>query len=288
MQITYERDLKTGAQSLAAFVRREPVLYGQLLGILTRLSADIETFGRSRPHLWLVKDEHGALLGGALRTPPHPVQFTLMPREILHRLGAQIIRDDEECPGLIGVSPEVESLAQSMAPSLDSLECRLEMTLYELTKLQVPASGSLQMRKAGTEHTELVAAWLQRFTIDCNLPNASMGRQRLNEEIRSGRVDLGFDPSGEPVFMVMTTIINEAQAARLGGVYTPDGCRGKGHATEGIAKVVEGLLHRGIQHIGLFTDKRNPLSNRLYRNLGFEERRDVKMMMWRDMNQAET
>lgn len=123
MQVVYESDPKTGTKSLAAFVRQEPLLYGQLLGILTRLSADIETFGRPRPHVWLVNDEHEALLDGALRMHPHPVQFTLMPHETLHRLGEQIIGDDVECPGVIGDSLVLEPLAQSMTRSLGSLKC---------------------------------------------------------------------------------------------------------------------------------------------------------------------
>ena len=40
MQITYARDLETGAQSLAAFVHKEPVHLAQLSGILTRLFAE--------------------------------------------------------------------------------------------------------------------------------------------------------------------------------------------------------------------------------------------------------
>ena len=280
MNITYIDDLASGIDRLLPLLNRRSVLYGQLIGILVRIRRAPETFGKEKPHLWLVENSDGELIGGACRTPPHPLQFSVMEEDVFRALASQVLRDDPSCPGVIGPAPQVRTLANAFEPRDNPTEVRLTMTLYGLTKLQVKPKGRLTLRKAESADFELVAAWLHRFAIDCNLPDGPMASDRIRRELDEGRIDLALDEAGKPVLMLKAVLLGETRTLRIGTVYTPDEERGKGYATESIAQVVERLLGKEVDAVTLFADKNNPISNRLYLNLGFEHYADILMMTW--------
>ena len=74
MNISYSHDLGLGIDRLVPLLTEQPILYGQLLGILLRIKRQPELFGQGKPHIWLVESEEGDLIGGACRTLlPTPV-----------------------------------------------------------------------------------------------------------------------------------------------------------------------------------------------------------------------
>ena len=283
MRITYIDDLSSGIDRFLPVLNKRPVLYAQLIGILVRIRRMPETFGKETPHLWLVENSEGELIGGACRTPPHPLQFSVMDDDAFRVLASQVVKDDPSCPGVIGPVPQVMTLANAFEPRENPTEVRLNMTLYGLTKLNVKPQGQLTLRKAQSGDFELVAAWLHRFAIDCNLPDGSMAPKRIRQELDEGRIDLALDQAGKPVLMFKAVLLGDTRTLRIGAVYTPDEERGKGYATEGVAQVVDRLLGTDVDSVTLFADKNNPVSNRLYLNLGFEHYADILMMTWSEL-----
>ena len=75
MRITYIDDLSSGIDRFLQLLNKRSVLYAQLIGILVRIRRRPETFRKEKPHLWLVENSEGELIGGACRTPPHPFSF---------------------------------------------------------------------------------------------------------------------------------------------------------------------------------------------------------------------
>ena len=59
-------------------------------------------------------------------------------------------------------------------------------------------------------------------------------------------------------------------AAAIAGVYTPPALRGRGYAGSVTAAVVERIFAEGKTAACLYTDLRNPYSNRCYAKIGFE------------------
>ena len=55
----------------------------------------------------------------------------------------------------------------------------------------------------------------------------------------------------------------------IGSVYTPPEQRGRGYAGSVTAAVVDRLFAEGKRATCLYTDLRNPLSNRCYAKIGF-------------------
>ncbi|MEJ7767779.1 MAG: GNAT family N-acetyltransferase [Chitinophagaceae bacterium] len=56
----------------------------------------------------------------------------------------------------------------------------------------------------------------------------------------------------------------------VGFVYTPRDKRGHGYATSCVTKLSECILQTGFKSCGLFTDKSNPTSNKIYQRIGYE------------------
>ena len=107
-----------------------------------------------------------------------------------------------------------------------------------------------------------------------------MPEERLRRELAEGRIDLALTYDKEPVLMFKAVSLGGTRTLRLGAVYTPDRCRGRGYATEGLAKVIDEMLGWEVDAVTLFADKNNPVSNRMYLKLGFEEVADINMMNW--------
>ena len=178
--------------------------------------------------------------------------------------------------------PRVEILAHTLESRGAPAEVRLDMTLYGLTTLRMKPKGELTLRKAEGADFDLVSKWLHQFAIDCNLPDGPMASERIRRELDEGRIDLGINRAGKPVLMFKAILLGETRTLRVGAVYTPDEERGKGYASEGLAQVVNNLLGTHVDAVTLFADKGNPISNRMYLKLGFEQHADIRMMTWAD------
>ena len=58
--------------------------------------------------------------------------------------------------------------------------------------------------------------------------------------------------------------------SRIGPVYTPPECRGRGYASNLVAGLSQMQLDAGRDYVFLFTDLANPTSNKIYVELGYE------------------
>ena len=68
----------------------------------------------------------------------------------------------------------------------------------------------------------------------------------------------------------MAAIVRRTRnAAAIAAVYTPPALRGKGYGGSVTAAVVEQAFTEGKTMACLYTDLRNPYSNRCYANIGF-------------------
>jgi predicted GNAT family acetyltransferase len=76
------------------------------------------------------------------------------------------------------------------------------------------------------------------------------------------------DGGGRPVAMAGRTAPLTG-ALRVVSVFTPPEHRGRGFGGAVVAEVVRDALAQGVEHVLLFTDLANPVSNRLYARLGF-------------------
>lgn len=96
-------------------------------------------------------------------------------------------------------------------------------------------------------------------------------RSRLEECIKEKMVWLWFN---DGKFTAMTISTRQTtNSIGINSVFTPDEYRGRGYATALVASVVQ-LLLKIKPNVFLFADLTNPISNKVYVNVGFEPLED--------------
>ena len=122
-------------------------------------------------------------------------------------------------------------------------------------------------RIASAADAPLLLEWLMAFQHEA-VPHDPPPKQETAERgAASGRF-LFWTINGEPV--AMAAIARRVRrTGAIGSVYTPPEQRGRGYAGSVTAAVVDRLFAEGKRATCLYTDLRNPLSNRCYAKIGF-------------------
>lgn len=148
---------------------------------------------------------------------------------------------------------------------------RSAMDIMVLTRLTEPPAVPGVVRPAEEKDLELLVRWVCAFYQEALNEEADPEavRQRSRERVRRGEVRVLESPQGELLSMAHTSREME-RGISISGVYTPPEHRGKGCCQATVGSLCRELLAGGKDYCSLFVDKRNPISNRVYRKIGFE------------------
>ena len=147
---------------------------------------------------------------------------------------------------------------------------RQNMRIHELVKIKIIAPPIGRVRLASEKDLAFLPYWLEGFNSDCFHGPYSIDNdlERYSHEVSTKRLYI-LEDSGTPVSMAMIT--REMQTVcGIGFVYTPPYFRGKGYATACVTAVSRVVLERGYKKCVLYTDLANPISNSIYRKIGYE------------------
>jgi RimJ/RimL family protein N-acetyltransferase len=114
----------------------------------------------------------------------------------------------------------------------------------------------------------LFADWMSAFLREAAPHDALPSRQDLERTIVGRRYQFWI-VDGAPVAMA-GIVRRTRQAAAIAGVYTPPALRCRGYAGAVTAAVVEAVFAEGRTTACLYSDLRNPASNRCYAKIGFK------------------
>lgn len=142
--------------------------------------------------------------------------------------------------------------------------------LYRLGRLTGPNGVAGEWRLAGTGDAETVVRWLNEFFIEAfgEPSNVDASREMLTSIVDSGDHIVLWTVDGAPASMarVRAAVVG---VSRIGPVYTPPGRRGHGYAAAVTAAAARFARDEGAGEVVLFADTANPVSNRVYRRIGF-------------------
>ncbi|WP_020578417.1 GNAT family N-acetyltransferase [Actinopolymorpha alba] len=233
----------------------------------------------------IVRDSAGAVVGTAMRTPPHAVVLSPMPAAAVEAAVEALL---PLCPDAAGVNATVaEASAFASAwtrRSGGSTNVGMHLRIHRLDAVDPPAQVAGSMRVAGEADRDLLTAWTEAFTVEAEGggPSSEDTDQaaEANEEARHN-VDLRlaehrawiWDAAG-PVSYAGTSVC-VAGVVRIGPVYTPPAARGKGYASALVAAVSQAALDAGAVACTLYTDVGNPTSNKIYAAVGYRPVCDV-------------
>lgn len=122
-------------------------------------------------------------------------------------------------------------------------------------------------RAATVDDLPLVLAWMEGFRRDAVPHDPLPPRATVEKAIANGRF-LFWTIDQTPV-SVAAIARRLRHTGAISQVYTPPHLRGRGYAGGATAAAVDRLLQEGRTSACLYTDLRNPFSNRCYARIGF-------------------
>lgn len=123
-------------------------------------------------------------------------------------------------------------------------------------------------RPVTTDDADLFAQWYPAFVLEAAPEDRVPQREECDRAAASGEY-LFWTVNGAPVSMA-GIVRRTRNAAAIAGVYTPPELRGRGYGGSATAAVVEKVFAEGRKTACLYTDLRNPASNRCYAKTGFK------------------
>jgi predicted GNAT family acetyltransferase len=122
-------------------------------------------------------------------------------------------------------------------------------------------------RRSTADDADILADWMAAFVREATPHDVAPSRERVETLAREGR-HLFWMVDGEPVSMAAIAR-RTRNAAAIAPVYTPPALRSKGYGGSVTAAAVEQAFAEGKTIACLYTDLRNPASNRCYARIGF-------------------
>jgi len=226
------------------------------------------------PAWWGTLEEEGRILGATFRTPPHMVGLTRMPAGAVPLVARMAADAFPSVPGVVGPSEAAEAFARIWEAS-HPVRSRLEMRMgiYSLEELVPPGRevpGS--MRLARSDEVGALVPWMQGFEKDTGI--FSTGAEEVVRRLAEGGGLYLWEVDGAPVSMAAVSGATP-HGARVGYVYTPPELRGRGYAAAVTAALSRMILDGGKRFAFLYTNLADPVSNGIYRRLGYVQVSDA-------------
>lgn len=138
----------------------------------------------------------------------------------------------------------------------------LAMAFMEARTLTEPSSPEVEA--ANEDDLDEIYACMERFLVECNLQDKP-NREAMRRNIGGFRV---IRADGK-IVSVGKAVRDIGESMRITNVYTREAYRGKGYARKVVNTIKNEILTAG-KTAALNVDRRNPVTNHLYRALGFE------------------
>lgn len=226
---------------------------------------------------WAVFEDDGAAVAAASMTAPwNLVLADARSDSSVEVLATTVASSGSHVPGVVGNRPTIDGFARAWC-EVGSCERTVEVehgvfALETVTPLSGPPGLA---RPMVGEEFQLVLGWWQDFNSEAlpsGLPVADRLQEILERTLDPEREQAMwiFEEDGEPVSMSAHSSFSFG-GARIGPVYTPPVCRGKGYGTSLVAAQSRHLLELGLEFVYLFTDLSNQTSNSIYRRIGYKQ-----------------
>lgn len=189
--------------------------------------------------------------------------------EELRLLADYYRRHDNNMQGVVGESVIAEAFAKIYHSG--ALTRRVMIT-HELTRIKTLTESAGSFEQATMTDIELLTDWYVRFNDEVHsLPRITRveTKKNLTVRIEAGNVFIWRDDSGG-IVSVAAVVRKTPNSCIIGIVYTPPELRGRGYASSVVSKLTEHILSSGFTKAGLFTEADNPISNSIYRKIGYE------------------
>jgi GNAT superfamily N-acetyltransferase len=244
--------------------RRDPVTFTTELTTLRTAKWPV---GR----LLLAAFDCGGAVGAALQSRDAVLLVSGLPSTMAKEAVAALAPVAYDLPAVRGTPAAAEAFSQAWVEATGATAAAsFQETLYRLGELVPPRGVVGAARVADAGDTELLVGWLDAFFVE------AFGSESDPKASRAVLVDIA--TAGDRVVLWTVDGVPVAMArvhggllgmSRIGPVYTLPEHRGHGYGAAVTAEAVRHAQREGIRDVVLFADVANPVSNRIYRRLGF-------------------
>jgi GNAT superfamily N-acetyltransferase len=178
----------------------------------------------------------------------------------------ELVRLVDALPDVIGASGAIDAVAAVADGADRPVAQRLDQRLFRLDRLVEPSGVPGRAVVAGAAERDLLARFSVAFQTETGGP-ASFTEPWVDGVMRGADRAWLWEHEGEFVSLAGRRPVADG-SARIGPVYTPPACRGRGYAAAVTAAATRDILGEDAVPV-LFTDLANPTSNRVYQRLGY-------------------
>jgi len=253
------------------FRRRQPISTLIMNSAAQAVSKGSATYESAR---WWIVESNSDVVGIAMHTAPYSIFLSPMPLEAAPTLADLICASEQRFPGVNGPLEVVELfLSRCQEIFQDAFSYELEQThlSYLLDRVIAPKNVSGKIRYATVKDRELVLRWYQAFEIEAEVKSHDLegviSRHIANQMLYLWTVADEVVSLAGHSYAVETLL---GKLCRIGPVYTPPEQRKKGYASFLVAGISSLLKARGLA-VMLYADAKNPDSNKVYSNIGFNQ-----------------
>ena len=261
IEISFSDDAGWVLDKAKVFLNSKPVHHNV---ILTLLHARVESF---KPGRYWVATDGNAVVGVVFQSPLNfQALVTPMEPNIVRSVVDAISDAKVRLPGVGGDAATAAHFAGQWAERQKSAVVPfMGQRIYEVDKVKVPTGVEGHLRKAVLDDRDRLIDWVRRFYTNTTSVRESEAEELVDARLRSGQLWL-WDSAG-PVSMAGLTPPVEG-VVRVQLVYTPPENRSKGYASACVASLSKQVRDEGHRCI-LYTDLGNPISNSVYRRIGY-------------------
>jgi len=251
------------------FLRSRPVHNTiQLTAVQSLHARGASVFGDVAPLFGWWRSAAAEVTAAVLHTPPYPVLLTGLPEHSADALAEALAASGRPLPGVNAQQGDAVAFAAawSRLTGAGFHEFR-RSRLFRLEQLRAPVPlprGAARVASAADR--DLLQTWFDAFTKELADLGGS-GRGTVDDRLSYGGLTL-WEADGAAVSLAGISR-PAAGVVRVAPVYTPPDHRGHGYGGAVTAAVSQAALDTGASHVVLFTDLANPVSNSIYRRLGY-------------------
>lgn len=216
-------------------------------------------------YFWVLRNGNG-IVGVALQSgPDRRLLITPMPPSATALLAETVVRSGISIPGVMGEVASAAAFAGSWTEYAKSCAVPLVgQRLYLLDQLNSSPAVSGEPRVAGPSDRAMLVNWVAAFYREAAGRVADPTRE-VDRWIAASSAWIWQD--GEPSMMMVARPARHG-IVRFSVAYTPPERRSRGYAGACIASMARKTLSMGCR-CTLYADLANPISNSVYRRLGF-------------------
>lgn len=217
-----------------------------------------------------VESPTGQVSGVLTRTPGRSLVVSTLPAAANEPVADAVSVALPNLIGVLGPSDTARTLASELAKRFGTTSVLYtHHGVLTLSAVTAPTLVPGSFTTARREHLPVVHEWMSRFHEELPTTGAAPPASSTERRVRAEQVLLWVDQNSQPVSMAVR-VRDSPHGGILGYVYTPQDRRGRGFASSCVARASQVILDDGKDFCGLYVDLTNPISTRMYSNLGYE------------------